>query len=970
MTSDPVVAISELDWHTFDQFSWLGDLGSFLDGDSNPSPTLAMLSSCTAFTGSKLRNRPDHLLHVYVALGLSEASRGLIHSKTLDDFYKRFFHTSVSSPFMRLFFNENVTVMIVRRRYNKRDAFRLDIVGAITFSRPRDKMATYLAYMAVSDGRGRMPSLAEGAPVQVVPKNSLPGNEPHIGFQGLGLGGFMIRVMEQLVRSSITLACIPLPECYLHFNNNNSKSEDGWLKLGFQPVFDDALPADESVPLAQGYNGLAEAFAGCSIFNASHDSEDSITMFTKFVFPSVEPPDGSDDELARANEVPDWFKYHEPDMEDKFIANFPSDPFYILDEAEVVAKYTEPDADRPHPLRCPDILDMAWARTQFCSGLKNSTEGRADQELGADPDTDSSIKSSSSSDSTSSSSSSSSSESQDDTSGHRKKKSRKKKRKKKERKRKAKKHAKSKKRKKARATNLPTQRSRFDTKFSDQEFIDFACLQDPNRSIRVDPGSLVQIGREKLLTVFVDSYDLPRGVSLNSARTDKVFLTRDDNRSIRCSWDWLRREVVPEVASLLEEKIFGIPIVEGIGLDHVDSDVARRDIRTIAALHGTYSRASGFLSPPVSHVRTKLPVDDFGEKEYGRKASHAEALEEMRLHRKNTSEFAKLVKTLKIKDDPPPLPRSRYQISRLKWIPTEEEGADKFKIGYFQGAYKVPDTSHFSVVSLRREWVDYQFEETFIQDVKDQAVGGTRSSRKLVEIPPGDSKPDDQQPPPYLMLYMRPAKFQQKENSTCLVDAFSSAMEAFGCHDPVVELRKQEEKAALSAANKNIWGDFANLVNRHFKPVGLQLFKQKGVITLEQMLHCDDSFVIVASLKANDGSEGQHAVAFFNGAIYDANSRFALQKSQESLDWCCGSIDGVFCTGFAKVYKLLPVNHRNVPEESRFVFQKRKQNGCLVRGWIVSYRTVSTLLQFADGEKREATQYELSKFKRLRPACP
>jgi hypothetical protein len=212
---------------------------------------------------------------------------------------------------------------------------------------------------------------------------------------------------------------------------------------------------------------------------------------------------------------------------------------------------------------------------------------------------------------------------------------------------------------------------------------------------------------------------------------------------------------------------------------------------------------------------------------------------------------------------------------------------------------------------------------------------------------------------------MRPSVFQQEDNSTCLVDAFCSAAHAFGCVFETSELRKKEQKSSLSAANKDLWGDFANLVNRHFKPnAGLQIFKESGLKTVEEMMQCDDSFVIIASLKANDGGEGQHAIAILDGAIYDANCKFALRKSQESLDWCCGGA-GVVCTGFHRVYKLLPTNHRNIREEDRFVFKKRNKQGKLVRGWIVSNRSVCSVIQFTDGEKREATPFEVANFTRI-----
>ena len=82
----------------------------------------------------------------------------------------------------------------------------------------------------------------------------------------------------------------------------------------------------------------------------------------------------------------------------------------------------------------------------------------------------------------------------------------------------------------------------------------------------------------------------------------------------------------------------------------------------------------------------------------------------------------------------------------------------------------------------------------------------------MVEIPPGDPKEHDE-PVHDLLWHMRPVKFQQKEFSTCLVDAFCSAMHDFGCESEVVALRTNLEFSRLCAGNKNIWGDFANLVN-------------------------------------------------------------------------------------------------------------------------------------------------------------
>jgi hypothetical protein len=109
--------------------------------------------------------------------------------------------------------------------------------------------------------------------------------------------------------------------------------------------------------------------------------------------------------------------------------------------------------------------------------------------------------------------------------------------------------------------------------------------------------------------------------------------------------------------------------------------------------------------------------------------------------------------------------------------------------------------------------------------------------------------------------------------------AVSSSLDhlhAFGCVAQVNNLRQMvaNEKASsksFSQANVLAWGDFNMLVNRFFKPVGLQSFRQNNARRLSDLLECDDSFVIVALLCAIDYMEGQHAVDIFNGTIYDAN---------------------------------------------------------------------------------------------------
>jgi hypothetical protein len=138
----------------------------------------------------------------------------------------------------------------------------------------------------------------------------------------------------------------------------------------------------------------------------------------------------------------------------------------------------------------------------------------------------------------------------------------------------------------------------------------------------------------------------------------------------------------------------------------------------------------------------------------------------------------------------------------------------------------------------------------------------------------------------------------------------------------VEELRKNPLRNEVSAANKNIWGDLVRLMNLQFSCVGIKLFKQKGSKSVQELLSLNDEFVIVASLKASDASDGQHAIVIFSGGIFDANFKYVLKKSQESQDWCCGG-DGVTCTGVQCSFIALPLRSMKLSVESRYVFQAR-----------------------------------------------
>jgi hypothetical protein len=180
----------------------------------------------------------------------------------------------------------------------------------------------------------------------------------------------------------------------------------------------------------------------------------------------------------------------------------------------------------------------------------------------------------------------------------------------------------------------------------------------------------------------------------------------------------------------------------------------------------------------------------------------------------------------------------------------------------------------------------------------------------------------------------------------------------------VKELCNHPDIARLNQSNTTVWHDFGNFVNRHFKSVDLQLFCQSMNRQVDELLACDNSFVIVATLTASDGMIGQHAIAIFNDGIYDANCPHVLKKTREALDWCCG--DGpVTCIGVHRSYQVLPKKHKDISPEMKYVFQTRDAKDCNMRGWVAASKGEKVIVQFADGHRHKVSMEELGNYTHL-----
>ena len=975
METELASVLGEVDWDLNNKYAVdLGSLSQLLHVVTNDKKVaglekLATICASIRATKEILLDKPS--LHAVLVVSGFKHGEGLapIEIEQLHKFYLNFFLPEVTEAQMVSFLYSNVSIAIVRREYYQKKQFGNTIVGSITFTQPGSRgEPVYLAYFAVSDGLQGLVSLTDKG-IHVVP-DTARGNPDYIGYQGYGLGSLLLVLMQRVVKSH-TLHRMAPPYYFLHYNSINVGCARGWLRHGFHTLDSKHVV---TVQATKKYKLLCKSRLKCPVFQVSHvDTVNCVLMVTR-------SPGVRTDKLKCG---PKWYTDFDSTVRDEFLAKSPSEPAYQLHDTELEQKYarrideydSDSDGDDPTPASLEYILEMAVNRKEFVTRqhermqeyAEEDEEGGDDEEEGEEStDTEGTdppkLPSNKprltswrkdllpNSDDESSSSESSQSAHPSETDGSEQPK------------------PPPKPVKKRRTARLPLQKKRRKKKckkqkrrfWSDQDYIDYACLQDPNRTLALKPNSLRTVGREQLIVMVVPSYDLPPNVHIENAEHDHHRLESADHE-VRCDWRWLKKEVVPEVAQVLEEALFGLPVVSGIGLNHPDSSVGRREVASLASFLGATSHERNFVSPPAMHKLITLPGNDFKVD-----CSNGYPLEQLKKHKSETHNFELHVRSLQISTPPPPLPREKYQISRLKWIPTEDpEATDEmmYDKGYFQGSYRISETNQFSIVSMKDEWVIHEFDPTYLRDVKEQGVTGMRASHKFIVIPPGESK-KKALPPASLLHYMRKSAYQQGSNSTCLLDSLSSAMAEFGCIQQVELLRNHVDCKKLSQSNVNLMAEFGNQVNRQFKGIGLQMFRQKNKKTVEDLLTCDDMWVVVAVLKASDGMEGQHAVCLFNGGIYDANCKFVLKKSKAALDWCCG--DGaVSCTGIFRSYQMKPLHQEFVPPSMRYLFQTRNKDDRNVRGWVVSTQEETALVQFTDGRKEMLGFNEIKAFTRL-----
>lgn len=503
---------------------------------------------------------------------------------------------------------------------------------------------------------------------------------------------------------------------------------------------------------------------------------------------------------------------------------------------------------------------------------------------------------------------------------------------------------------------------RYNLDFTDQDYINFAAVTDPNRPL--DVNGVKAITSDNLVEVTVSSYTLPDDMFMVRLLHDAPSLValEPSVQTFDVCLTWLLNHTRPDVAVWIDETLFGTKV------QRIRGSEASMDALSLG-FSGSLERDKHFVSLPQGHRSTKFaPSAPSSSRtgprsrkklKLGRKGVKAQLKSSATMqsrssarhvagdavagvyydtHGNSTGLLERRMradaKAIKVPYKPPP-PKANTQIVKLKWvvghIPTT---------GMWHGAFAVRvGTDKASTVlqecGLLPDWVETEFAAGFLDECRLIAAGNTRirNPKSLLFIPAGDVHDTNIDPPPATELLEHVATtYLQGDLDSCLRDSLASALASMGF---VSEAKELTLDASLVGCNLDLVERTASLLQKLFVASHLRLTKLANhACSVAQIAAEDSTWPILLIIQTSDGCHGAHAVTVWNHMIFDSNYQHPLRWSQKALDWCSG--ENTKCVGFSRAYRVCPADNGATSTHSTFPVGLQVQQSVGVFTWIIS----------------------------------
>jgi hypothetical protein len=432
--------------------------------------------------------------------------------------------------------------------------------------------------------------------------------------------------------------------------------------------------------------------------------------------------------------------------------------------------------------------------------------------------------------------------------------------------------------------------------YTDQQYIDIACLVDPGRELKFDRQQVRVFNK---IEIQVNSYEL-KGRLIAGSGKRKMAVIKDQRVVVFRNWlkDYLGY-YDPGYYEFIENGVFGAKV------QVLDSGLASAH-ETDYTQSGIVRRYRGVVPLPKGHL--PIFLDQAFVKDFAAPSTKSDRTKQ----RQYTNEFEKVCNP-SIRYDKVPFPQCmaerdkkqttddpesnlkvpliHVQITGIKAEIKRNPGVLKSKKKLVKADLSMRwlGVQNSRYVALPPVWVDKNIEP----DVRAEAYRRGRArllgepdgqEEQFVRLPPGDCRTDD--PPVSIRSKSQGINYYYQEMvDNCLLGGFVNAI--FQMYGEVAADTLLSKWSPLKHNNLNRRKAFIDHVQETLGPMlageRVWMSRLKETYTLQT----NDDMPIVLLLTGRDGS-ATHSITCYQGHIYDSASRYVLKKSATTLNWCCG----------------------------------------------------------------------------------
>ena len=432
-----------------------------------------------------------------------------------------------------------------------------------------------------------------------------------------------------------------------------------------------------------------------------------------------------------------------------------------------------------------------------------------------------------------------------------------------------------------------------DGDYTDQEYVDLACLVDPGRELQ---WNTEQTKKTHTIELIIDSYKIIQ--SLDEMTAQKKPKQKKDTKMVVYK-EWLKKYLgyfEPGYYEYIMTSLQGTKVV-------VLPNCLASDTQHDYDMQGKVEYHHEVV--PLSKSQQLCIVDQSFIDEYATEGTNGEYAKLREFKGKVARQcnphggfdkvpFPQCQSHHSRIDERKKVPLIHYQITGvradIRWDRSKKKTHLAFnkKSRNDQTVTRWLGLQNSKYVALPQAWVDKNVPDETVEEAWRRGMAHLKGEKmfkgkeRFAKLPPGDTRDDD--PPESIRCKESGLNYYyQGKLDNCVMGSFANAISQMIGLETAQQLLDTWVPTHFTSTDR--W--------TKFQEHAVQIIGSKhGRVGFRKLQHpydlnMDDSMPLLLQLKGNDGSE-THAVTVYGNKIYDSASRYVLEKTQASLDWCCG----------------------------------------------------------------------------------